>query len=1225
MASAAPCLPDIDKLKTVRDGTEQVDRFQAPLDPETVPVHGREPAESMLFARAYAEYLRYYSTADVTNGDWTHFFGRDVSVALASVAVQDVTRYRRVILACIDALEDLDNAGSPDVVRQNLGWIFGAVGTLARQIDLLKERLPGEIALRATLVNLITTRLAAPLRKLIAYANHDASLAPADRLLGSALIEPKPHDDYDVSILGVAPSAFGDVLSGALSTDWTGGIAWTTFVSPTDARGTAPDGSVFGATGSVFERANRCAKHNQFTGACDQFLKAYARLVSDAAAELDMTLESWDKHDPHYALFLAFLWMFEYARADINLLSGKHLDFYYREVLQLAERPAEPSKAHVVVELAKNTATHELPAGTEFKAGKDAKKVAVVFKSDDSLVANKAAVTSLKNLCRDFEADAIYVNANAKADEGSWHPFQTDSQIGSLGFSVASHYLYLGEGTRTVTLKVAVSGVTEAHTLTGVVCRFTTAKGWLDVPPKTCRFTDASKPEMIEITVELDGDAPAITAFDAKVHAAAYDVALPIMEVRLTAAQDKLLTTFEALESVLVRSIELTVRVTGLRSLVLSTDLGPADASKPFQPFGPAPSTGSSLIVGCQEAFSKRGILAGSVKLNLTWRNFSKYSLQASTGWLVAGQWKGASEATLLVDASETLVLPDVAGAFNSTDDPSVKYPAPFSLKATSGYMKLSLWNASALGHETYASRLVAHVISSIACTSSTVRLAEMAEAADASKSPELPSALPPEPYTPELESITLDYAATQTIECDEPDAEAFKRRTARFYHVSNFGVSEQHPLQRVEGVYLVPQLRHLDALGPGAIVRHEGELYIGLSGVVAPRNVALLFQVEDGTADPLTEKPDPHLHFSYLRNGDWIPFERDEVEDRTSELLASGIIRFAVPEDATVKDTLLPGGLTWIRIAAGEGTRAVCRLLAVTAQAVQATFDDRRNDPAFLATPLAAGTIAKLLTPVAGVKAVAQPFESFGGRVAEAPRAFRTRVSERLRHKDRAIALWDIEHLVLEAFPGIHRVKCLNHTRYEPNKKGDGIYHELAAGHVTVVTIPAVSKGYAADPLQPYTSLGVLRQVKAFLEERLSCFATLHVRNPAYEQLRVSFKVRLRGGCDEAHSITRLKTAIARFLAPWAFDPDLRPSFGGKVYRSSLIDFIEDQACVDYVTDFELFHDAGGAAGTVNKAVIEGTRAVSVLTSVPEVEHVITVIDEAEADATGERCGCPE
>ena len=77
------------------------------------------------------------------------------------------------------------------------------------------------------------------------------------------------------------------------------------------------------------------------------------------------------------------------------------------------------------------------------------------------------------------------------------------------------------------------------------------------------------------------------------------------------------------------------------------------------------------------------------------------------------------------------------------------------------------------------------------------------------------------------------------------------------------------------------------------------------------------------------------------------------------------------------------------------------------------------------------------------------------GGKTPEQPADFNVRVSERLRHKRRALTIWDYERLVLEKFPQIYKVKCLNHTQYEPAPGPGGIYRELAPGHVTIVTVP--------------------------------------------------------------------------------------------------------------------------------------------------------------------------
>src|SRR5207237_4012667 len=103
-----------------------------------------------------------------------------------------------------------------------------------------------------------------------------------------------------------------------------------------------------------------------------------------------------------------------------------------------------------------------------------------------------------------------------------------------------------------------------------------------------------------------------------------------------------------------------------------------------------------------------------------------------------------------------------------------------------------------------------------------------------------------------------------------------------------------------------------------------------------------------------------------------------------------------------------------------------------VVTQAVEARFQDNSNAPSHFDAALPADSISKLVTPVAQVSKVQQPFASFDGKHSEVGKEFYTRVSERLRHKGRAITAWDYEHLILNRFSDIYKVKCITHT--DPN-----------------------------------------------------------------------------------------------------------------------------------------------------------------------------------------------
>jgi hypothetical protein len=174
------------------------------------------------------------------------------------------------------------------------------------------------------------------------------------------------------------------------------------------------------------------------------------------------------------------------------------------------------------------------------------------------------------------------------------------------------------------------------------------------------------------------------------------------------------------------------------------------------------------------------------------------------------------------------------------------------------------------------------------------------------------------------------------------------------------------------------------------------------------------------------------------------------------------------------------------------------------------------------------------------------------------------------------------------------------------------------------LIALPNLRGQVQRDPLKPYTSLGLLGEIQAYLARRCSGFVQLHVKNPQFEEVRVSFTLKLRDGYDEAYYTTQLQQAITRFLSPWAFDGDGTPSFGGKIYKSALIHFVETQACVDYVTDFRLFQDLPcQAPGSVDLDEATGSRAVSILVSAPAGKHQITVIKPAPDPALAESCGC--
>jgi hypothetical protein len=292
----------------------------------------------------------------------------------------------------------------------------------------------------------------------------------------------------------------------------------------------------------------------------------------------------------------------------------------------------------------------------------------------------------------------------------------------------------------------------------------------------------------------------------------------------------------------------------------------------------------------------------------------------------------------------------------------------------------------------------------------------------------------------------------------------------------------------------------------------------------------------------------------------------------------------------------------------------AVCRLIAVDAQAAVVTFSNNGNAADFLNLPLAAGTISKLKTTAPSIKKITQPYASFGGRPAEETPHYYMRVSERLRHKDRAITIWDYEHLILEAFPELHRVECLSHTSYEQLDNGTKRYNEVAPGHVTIITIPLLENINTVNPLRPYTSESTLAKIDAFVRERISCHVQPHVVHPIFEEVALDFMVRLAYGYDDyTYYIKTLKEEITAFLTPWSTSKGAEITFGGKVVKSVLINFIEERPYVDYITNVKMYHRTEKDPNSIkDRDEVNASNGMAILVSVPAAKHKIVKIPDA-------------
>lgn len=801
-------------------------------------------------------------------------------------------------------------------------------------------------------------------------------------------------------------------------------------------------------------------------------------------------------------------------------------------------------------------------------------------------------------------------------------PFSDGREIPEeeVGFVIASPQLLLQEGRRAV--KVEIPDVSAYFIRERLDVYLSTAEGWTKQPLHHRDYDTTSTgyitsgngwPDNLqdegEFAMQVVGgtanlflflpkDFPSVVQFGEMISWPAIKIVLKKGELRnLDGGGYQLLPKLST-----SRKITISVRVEGVsKNLILQTDQGIFNGTQQLMPFGPTVLKGSRFYVGFGEAFYKK---LGMVSLRPNWleplgdintyyRDYNGHTASSiiDVEILKNSEWK-------LIKTVDSLTFN------NEEEEPSLLFTLTPSERERESLPDVVQYDSSVkrgflrwtfkgeLLHQEYARILALKSIDAANkdANASIIRgiIAELEEigeddplARDVLNGLLSTTAgnLPNPPYTPTFNSIELDYYS---------DGQEMEGGVDQFFYLHPFGGYEQ---VRGEDAFAKTTLfkdftAYKGELETGGLQTSkpttQGYLYLGFSQLEGNANLSLLVQTVEGS-EKRPELDAPELIWWYLRaHNDWAEIPIDKILlDSTNGFTRSGLVQLAIPEDLSSEgNTLLNPALKWLRVTAIENqnperrTAALPDLAYLHAQVIEAKYVSEDGAAhSFIESGLPAGSISKLAISQSAVKKVEQPFASFNGRRRESEGEgmdFYQRVSERLRHRDRAVTVWDYEHLLLEAFPTVAAAKCISHTQYRVQPAS-----ELAPGQVAVAVIPDQNKRAGAARNQPRFPKGDLDDMRDFLLERATLFLgapapekepLLHVTNAQYEPIKVEVRVKFRHGADIAFSKIQLDKDLRHFLSPWLQEGGKPPAFNVVLRRSGLIRFMEELSYVDYV-----------------------------------------------------------
>ena len=264
-----------------------------------------------------------------------------------------------------------------------------------------------------------------------------------------------------------------------------------------------------------------------------------------------------------------------------------------------------------------------------------------------------------------------------------------------------------------------------------------------------------------------------------------------------------------------------------------------------------------------------------------------------------------------------------------------------------------------------------------------------------------------------------------------------------------------------------------------------------------------------------------------------------------------------------------MPSGLKWIRIKTSRNTKEIEKIMSIIPQAGRATFTNRENDLSHLASSLPGESIEGLVNEDSNIDQIIQVYPSFGGRCTEGDFDYYTRMSERLRHKNRAITAWDYERLVLEKFPQIDRVKCFRNKEQDST---DSVRLIPNPGHITLVVVPKITNYQTDNRYQPpKANQEILLEIEKYLKSKTSPHSIIKVTNPHYETLQINCKVGFINQLRVGEYKKQLNDDLKKLLSPWASDDKKSVTFSNVLYRSEILLYVERRPYIKYVNKLSI------------------------------------------------------
>ncbi len=924
---------------------------------------------------------------------------------------------------------------------------------------------------------------------------------------------------------------------------------------------------------------------------------------------LKSSLYEGKNHKAHIGLLFSFLELINYVKEDINKFAQKHLDFYYKTILNQAPSKTQPLETFVTIDIDENSNELILSKNHLLIAGQYEDGSVVKLELDDDIKLNNIKISDLltifvsRNQIFDFNSkyqliSSIYYNSIANsiskvnafnASEISFSTlgrdqnFLTSSEMNmseaEIGFLISSPVLKLGSSDRSIKIDlnfsvasinyisdliIDISNKTELNEeevffrvfSQAFEIQYTALENWHTIVDCEVISPDDWTSGVISILLNLDKTDPAFTNYDSTIHLLELNTEYPVLKINID--QTKFFNPYSFLNQLELVKIDIDVEVNNLKQLKVYRDGQLVDNNSEFDLLGPLAKYGSKLYLGCEELFNKK---ISEFSLSWDYTNIPPKCKSIDDFYKGYGQEFANNSFKLKLSAlsdfnfrkheSKDFVFDLFETEKNNTlsDSRLVNFKDLKALKISPNF-KINDSYLTDFSNDIETGLLKMELIAPIDGFGfdlyPKLYSNQIASEFSNKKDDKKSKVELNEPFSPKVENLKISYKASSSLIFN--DNEIFENDPLEgnlFYQTSPFGVEQTFSKNKIKSKNLFYNFFN------------EGELIMGLSSDKPFTGVNFLFEINksENTNYEFSRK----IEWYYSSFEGWKKMEKDYILfDQTFNLMKTGIISFRFPDDFSKSANLLDNDKFYLKACSLNKADQFSLIKSIKTNASLAKEFVLSNSNNRI-EKLKANAIEGFEKKPAGVLSVNQPFDSSTFKIKEDDNDFYIRVSELLRHKNRPVTKWDIEKFILNRFDWLSHVSCFNtHNSYQSS----------------VLKILCLKK------IEPFQNIEEVKLSKAEMDEIketllsfISPFLIIEMVNPVFEDIWIKSKLRFRD-ISTGRGIERLNHDLLNFICDWRISSKNNiPSLRSKIKKYDIIKFIKERAYISFVTGISVIH----------------------------------------------------